>query len=465
MLRLFQSGSNHAKMSADEVVRCTCRPRHCRFEGMNGIGKRRGLKVIAESPEYGTRILYHPDAQHVCWITREDLFDWMWTMPETKVSAALAVHASWLCNIYRINRPSMGHWYRLRKGLDAPREPLAPSLPPDTPIPLVHFEYVDGGSYAVVSDMLPWMRVGGPDRTGPIYPEDAGETPAFLGAASGHPARFWSRDPVGPPCVPTVREFRDLIWKTEPRHADPIFALLGLSKREVAKIARRSGLAVPTSAWWSNSSYWSQHPTPDRTRTRSLTRLQLRQPIDLSHNTLQEVREEVAADLAAEEATRIRRSEASRAAVARAGARLDAGFPSIIESLVQGHSGKDACVAAGVAQLTFRAELRRRLRAALGQETGGSNEADIITGRVMRGSADRYESLLAHHALEHDRVDPTRRSDRNDRYSNEVPVTSIPSLVRWIVATEAVAQAEAEMKRQDHAIAHLDEGFAEPSMP
>ncbi|NJR79160.1 hypothetical protein [Sphingomonas corticis] len=128
--------------------------------------------MIRRSATHGNRILLDPDAPQVSWMTRADLHDWIWSMPETTVSAALDTNASWLCNMYAVNRPSQSHWHRMRKGLEAPRDPLDPSLPADMPIPLVHFEWSSAGSYAVVPHPEPWSRLGGPDRSGPIYPHD-----------------------------------------------------------------------------------------------------------------------------------------------------------------------------------------------------------------------------------------------------------------------------------------------------
>ncbi|WP_300114304.1 hypothetical protein [Sphingobium sp.] len=408
--------------------------------------KLRELRVLVRSPEHGTRVFYDPDAPPVSWITREDLFDWIWSMPEATVSAALGVQASWLCNLYKINRPGMSHWHRVRKGLEAPRDPIDPSLPPDAPVPLVSFEYDGSGSYAVIPDLLTWMRIGGPDRSGPMYPHDREYIPAFLAAGtSERPARLWSRGPVGPPRRPTIRELRSLIWDTDPDEAEARFALLGLSKREVAKLARRHGLRVPTPDWWSADRYRSRTPYPDRNRPRKLTPAQLDGAADLSAETLAQVRAEVAADLASEEASRLRRSEAAQAAADRARARLENGFGTVVNALVSGSSGNAACTATGVARITFRAELRRRLREALAGERGGTKRADNITGRLMRGTADRFEALLAEHVLRRgDGVSPTS-TGQTQFYSNKVPMTAIPALVHWMVVAEAIADAQAEL--------------------
>lgn len=413
---------------------------------MHKSKKLRDLKVLARSPEHGTRILYDPDAPPVSWITREDLFDWIWSMPETTVSAALGVQASWLCNLYKINRPGMSHWHRVRKGLEAPRNPIDAALPPDAPVPLVSFQYDGRGGYAIIPDLLPWMRIGGPDRSGPMYPHDREYIPAFLAAGtSGRPARLWSRGPVGPPRRPTVRELRSLIWDTDPDESEAHFALLGLSKREVAKLARRHGLRVPTPDWWSADRYRSRTPYPDRDRPRKLTQAQLEGAADLSAETLAQVRAEVAADLVSEEASRLRRSEVAQAAADRARARLEDGFAAVVDALVSGSSGDAACTATGVARITFRAELRRRLREALAEERGGTERADNITGRLMRGTPDRFDALLAEHVLRRGGGGSPTNTGQTRSYSDKVPMTAIPALVRWMVATEAVANAQAEL--------------------
>lgn len=404
---------------------------------------RRKLKLVIQCPEYGTRILRDPDAAAVCWMTRADFFDWIWSMPVAQVSEALDAEASWLCKLYKINRPTGHHWNRLRKGLDAPSEPLDDTLSPDMPVPLVRFEWSGNGSYAAVPEPTPWTRLGGPDRSAPLYPVEEGRLPAALAVgSSGKPCRLWSRGPIGPLRLPSVREFRKLLWDTDPDTAVPHFALLGLSKREVAKIAKREGLRVPTSDWWSPDQYRSREPRPDNTRPKKFTQEQLDRTVDLSPQALDKIRNEVAADIAEEEATRLRRSEASLAAAARARSRLDAGFDKVVAALVEGTAGKEACIAAGVSRASFQAELRRRLRAALAEEKSGIAEADNITGRLMRGTVDRYEILLADHVCRRrlEAGDGVQSSDQ--RYSERSPVTLIPELVRWLVRAEAVTDAQ-----------------------
>lgn len=403
----------------------------------------RKLKLVIRCPEYGTRILRDPDAAAVCWMTRADFFDWIWSMPVAQVSEALDAEASWLCKLYKINRPTGHHWNRLRKGLDAPREPLDDTLPPDMPVPLVRFEWSGNGSYAVVPEPTPWTRLGGPDRSAPLYPVEEGRVPAALAVgSSGRPGRLWSRGPIGPLRPPSVREFRKLLWDTDPDTAIPHFALLGLSKREVAKIAKREGLRVPSSDWWSPDPHRSREPYPDSTRPKKFTQEQLDRTIDLSTQALDKIRSEVDADIAEEEAARLRRSEASLAAAARARARLDAGFDKVVAALVGGISGKEACIAASVPQASLQAELRRRLRAALAGEQSGTAEADNITGRLMRGTADRYEILLADHVCRRRSETGDQVQSSDQRYSERSPVTSIPELVRWLVRAEAVIEAQ-----------------------
>ena len=137
-------------------------------------------------------------------------------------------------------------------------------------------------------------------------------------------------------------------------------------------------------------------------------------------------------------------AEATQAAADRARARLENGFGAVVDALVSGSSGDAACTASGVARITFRAELRRRLRKALARERGGTERADNITGRLMRGTPDRFEALLAEYVLRRGGGGSPSSTGQSQIYSDNVPLTAIPALVRWMVAAEAVVDAQAE---------------------
>ncbi|NJR79159.1 hypothetical protein [Sphingomonas corticis] len=261
---------------------------------------------------------------------------------------------------------------------------------------------------------------------------------------SGRPGRRWTRGPVGPLPIPTVAAFRTLIWDTDADDADVSFALLGLTRREVAKIARREGLSVPSAAWWTPSQYGSRLPIPDGTRPRRLSRADLQRPIDMSAGTLTAIRREIEADLIAEQETRNRRRAASEAAEARRQSRLRSGMADVALAIATGTTGEAACTAQDVSREAFRAELRRRLRAALACERGGLGSADQITGRIMRGVADRHELLLVDHLLRPDvHGIAARDPDAGVACSYSPDVTAIPGIARWKASAQDTAEAAA----------------------
>ncbi|WP_170211819.1 hypothetical protein [Rhodoferax bucti] len=67
-------------------------------------------------------------------ITREDLYELIWTTPMTKVAAQFEVSGSFLariCSILRVPRPERGYWAKLAVGKAPGRPPLPEAQPGD----------------------------------------------------------------------------------------------------------------------------------------------------------------------------------------------------------------------------------------------------------------------------------------------------------------------------------------------
>lgn len=137
------------------------------------------------------------------------------------------------------------------------------------------------------------------------------------------------------------------------------------------------------------------------------------------------------------------------AAAARRQSRLRSGLAEIASAIANGRPGDLACTGHDVSREAFRAELRRRLRAALASERGGLGSADQITGRVMRGVADYYEIVLVDHLLRavvHGIAAQAPSADVACPYRPEV--TAIPGIAGWkasfretVEATDGLADA------------------------
>ncbi|MBD8524442.1 hypothetical protein [Pseudomarimonas arenosa] len=67
-------------------------------------------------------------------ITREALYDLVWSMPMTKVAAQFKVSGSYMarvCSVLKVPRPERGYWAKLAVGRAPKQPPLPPPLPGD----------------------------------------------------------------------------------------------------------------------------------------------------------------------------------------------------------------------------------------------------------------------------------------------------------------------------------------------
>lgn len=69
-------------------------------------------------------------------VTREELYEWVWSTPMVKVAEKLGVSGSYLarvCSVLRVPRPERGYWAKLAVG-KAPKRPALPEPLPGDPI-------------------------------------------------------------------------------------------------------------------------------------------------------------------------------------------------------------------------------------------------------------------------------------------------------------------------------------------
>ena len=67
-------------------------------------------------------------------ITRDDLYDLVWSQPMTKVAQQFDVSGSYLariCTLLNVPRPERGYWAKLAVGKAPPKVPLPPAQPGD----------------------------------------------------------------------------------------------------------------------------------------------------------------------------------------------------------------------------------------------------------------------------------------------------------------------------------------------
>ena len=67
-------------------------------------------------------------------VSREQLYELVWSMPMTKVAEKFSVSGSYMarvCSVLRVPRPERGYWAKLNVGKASARPPLPEALPGD----------------------------------------------------------------------------------------------------------------------------------------------------------------------------------------------------------------------------------------------------------------------------------------------------------------------------------------------
>lgn len=148
-------------------------------DAANLPGVTKGEDEIATSADGRFVIIQDDSAPPVPWMTRRDLYEWVWTQPVAHVTEMLGLTWSvgWLCWIFDIQRPPAGFFNKLRAGNPAERVSLSVVRDPLEPVPIVNFQSeLNGRNKARVRlPLLPIAQLGAPTVSGAVYPREEGQ--------------------------------------------------------------------------------------------------------------------------------------------------------------------------------------------------------------------------------------------------------------------------------------------------
>lgn len=107
------------------------RLRACQGNRRPGTGQRRGARVLRVQvlPSLDDHVGTMTTA-----LTRQELYDLVWSEPMLKVAARYEVSSSYMarvCTLLNVPRPERGYWAKLAVGRAPPRPPLPDPLPGD----------------------------------------------------------------------------------------------------------------------------------------------------------------------------------------------------------------------------------------------------------------------------------------------------------------------------------------------
>lgn len=409
---------------------------------------------IASSEDGRYRILLSELYIHTpcAWITRRDLHSWIWTVPLPDATIALGRERSVreLCSVFKINRPSRGHWARLRAGKPAPWDLLDPALPPDLPVPLVDFNSVDNGTSFVGrgGPMVPYTRLGAPTSGVVWYPPSDDAPPCVAPAVGAEEAvgKLIYDSPVGPPLRLTRRALNHLIRLADAPEINNLLGLYGLDWCLVAKLAKREGLTVPNTRYLYDKAEWIVCNSSRSPRRKYPSEQRLDGFVDLSQPTLTILKAEAVKDTM-KEVTRVELLHAKREALIsyqykNALRQAKSDLPGILKSILNG----DGHLVLSKKAIKRTALIRKALEdKILSRFTNVSNDGAELLAFHLLDENLRKEDLFTIEFICADGPDllQARGLVPSPKYSAPPSLQQALGLAHWLVAAEMVAEAQA----------------------
>lgn len=175
-------------------------------------------------------------------ITRQALYERVWSAPMTQLAAELRTTTAVLksiCDRAAIPTPPSGHWMKLQFG-KAPQTPPLPAPPPGLNEPLII----------------------APAERKPRAKPDATPMGAAVEKSSERPTPGPPPAPAPRPTSPTVltREaLYDAVWQTPMSRLAPAY---GVSGNGLAKICDRAGIPYPPRGYWAKAASGATMPKP-----------------------------------------------------------------------------------------------------------------------------------------------------------------------------------------------------------
>lgn len=210
----------------------------------------KGDRTIAESKDRRYRVVQNELAAQVSWMTRHDLYEWVWAQPIGQINAMLGLTmiGGWHCSVYEIVRPTSGYFASLRAGNRPERVPLTSERDPDEPVPLADFIIEPNGKHTlrVGPSFLLSNQLGPPTLESQVYPrtENCALLSAPLVGVSKKLLRLSAGQVTGPPEAMSLSLLHQIAFKLSKEETSRLLGLYGLTDREVAMLYLRHEIAA-----------------------------------------------------------------------------------------------------------------------------------------------------------------------------------------------------------------------------